>query len=120
MRGVGGMVGERRQGWGSSVKGFPRQRGELSSRYLSVPVFGFGQSFSIRAPNPFHGRTSTSVTAAEGRMSSMHPALHRLECKGWGVSKWETAPERNPGGFKCKQVASAVAQVMWPAEENST
>ena len=67
---------------------------------------------------------------------SLYPALHRLEEKGWVVSKWETAPDRNRE-FKYyrltekgrkqlmveesqwKQMAEAVARVMWPvAEEN--
>ncbi len=26
---------------------------------------------------------------------SLYPALHRLERRGWAVSKWETAPDRN-------------------------
>src|ERR1039457_7692446 len=26
---------------------------------------------------------------------SLYPALHRLEKRGWVVSKWETAPDRN-------------------------
>src|SRR6476660_9973293 len=26
---------------------------------------------------------------------SLYPALHRLERRGWIVSKWETAPDRN-------------------------
>ena len=26
---------------------------------------------------------------------SLYPALHRLERRGWVVSKWETAPDRN-------------------------
>ena len=26
---------------------------------------------------------------------SLYPALHRLEQRGWVVSKWETAPDRN-------------------------
>src|SRR6202012_1533809 len=26
---------------------------------------------------------------------SLYPALHRLERKGWVISKWETAPDRN-------------------------
>jgi transcriptional regulator len=68
---------------------------------------------------------------------SLYPALHRLERKGWIVSKWETAPDRNRE-FKYyrlttagerqllaeeaqwKKPASAVARVMWPAEENLT
>ena len=67
---------------------------------------------------------------------SLYPALHRLEEKGWVVSKWETAPDRNRE-FKYyrltekgkkqlvveesqwKQMAEAVARVMWPAVEES-
>jgi PadR family transcriptional regulator PadR len=65
---------------------------------------------------------------------SLYPALHRLEQRGWVVSKWEMAPDRNRE-FKYyrltekgrkqlvveesqwKQMAEAVARVMWPAEE---
>src|SRR3984885_565155 len=65
---------------------------------------------------------------------SLYPALHRLEKRGWVVSKWETAPDRNRE-FKYyrltnkgkkqllveesqwKQMAEAVARVMWPAAE---
>jgi transcriptional regulator len=65
---------------------------------------------------------------------SLYPALHRLERKGWVVSKWETAPDRNRE-FKYyrltqkgkkqllveesewKQMAEAVARVMWPVAE---
>jgi transcriptional regulator len=63
---------------------------------------------------------------------SLYPALHRLEKRGWVASKWETAPDRNrefkyyrltPKGRKqlaaeesqWKQMAEAVARVMWPA-----
>jgi len=67
---------------------------------------------------------------------SLYPALHRLEEKGWVVSKWETAPDRNRE-FKYyrltdkgkkqlvleesqwKQMADAVARVMWPATEEN-
>jgi PadR family transcriptional regulator, regulatory protein PadR len=67
---------------------------------------------------------------------SLYPALHRMEKKGWITAKWETAPDRNrefkyyrltPEGKKqlvveesqWKQMAEAVARVMWPvAEEN--
>ena len=68
---------------------------------------------------------------------SLYPALHRLERKGWIVSKWETAPNHNrefkyyrlttagkrqllAEESKWKQLAGAVARVMWPAEENLT
>ena len=63
---------------------------------------------------------------------SLYPALHRMERKGWIISKWEMAKERNrefkyyrltPAGrkqlarqeSKWKQLAAAVATVMWPA-----
>ena len=66
---------------------------------------------------------------------SLYPALHRLEGKGCIVSKWQIAPDRNrefkyyrltaagkkqllAEESKWKQLASAVAQVMWPAEES--
>jgi PadR family transcriptional regulator, regulatory protein PadR len=65
---------------------------------------------------------------------SLYPALHRLERRGWVASKWETAPDRNrefkyyrltaagrkqlqKEESKWKQMARAVAQIMWPAEE---
>jgi transcriptional regulator len=67
---------------------------------------------------------------------SLYPALHRLERRGWVVSKWETAPDRNRE-FKYyrlteqgrkqllaeesqwRQMTEAVARVMWPAAEES-
>src|SRR5260370_188877 len=67
---------------------------------------------------------------------SLYPALHRLEKRGWVVSKWETAPDRNRE-FKYyqltekgrkqltleesqwKQMAEAVARIMWPEAEES-
>ena len=67
---------------------------------------------------------------------SLYPALHRLERRGWVTSKWEMAPDRNRE-FKYyrltdkgrkqlvveesqwKQMAEAVARVMWPAVEES-
>lgn len=67
---------------------------------------------------------------------SLYPALHRLEKRGLVVSKWETAPDRNRE-FKYyrltdkgkkqlvveesqwKQMADAVARVMWPAAEEN-
>jgi len=63
---------------------------------------------------------------------SLYPDLHRMERQGWIISKWEMAKERNrefkyyrltPAGrkqlarqeSKWKQLAAAVATVMWPA-----
>jgi DNA-binding PadR family transcriptional regulator len=65
---------------------------------------------------------------------SLYPALHRLERRGWIVSKWEMARERKrefkyyrltPSGrkqlaveeSKWKQLAKAIGNVMWPVEE---
>lgn len=67
---------------------------------------------------------------------SLYPALHRLERRGWVVSKWEMASDRNRE-FKYyrltekgrkqliveesqwKQMSEAVARVMWPTTEES-
>ena len=67
---------------------------------------------------------------------SLYPALHRLEQQGLVSAKWETAPDRNRE-FKYyrltekgrkqlvveesqwKQMAEAVARIMWPAGEES-
>ncbi len=67
---------------------------------------------------------------------SLYPALHRLEKRGWVNAKWEMAPDRNRE-FKYyrltekgrkqlvveesqwKQMAEAVARVMWPTVEES-
>jgi PadR family transcriptional regulator, regulatory protein PadR len=66
---------------------------------------------------------------------SLYPALHRLERKGWLAAKWESAGKDlkrefkyyrlTPAGRKqltkeesnWKQMALAIARVMWPAED---
>jgi len=67
---------------------------------------------------------------------SLYPALHRLERKGWVVSKWEVAPDRNREfkyyrltergkkqlvmeESKWRQMVDAVARVMTPATQES-
>jgi PadR family transcriptional regulator PadR len=67
---------------------------------------------------------------------SLYPALHRLERRGWVVSKWEMASDRNREfkyyrltekgkkqlvveESKWKRMGEAVARVMWPAAEES-
>jgi PadR family transcriptional regulator PadR len=67
---------------------------------------------------------------------SLYPALHRLEQKGWIVSKWEVAPDRNREfkyyrltaqgkkqlvleQSKWKQMVEAVARVLSTAAEES-
>ncbi len=78
-------------------------------------------------------RTTENVLQVEH--GSLYPALHRLERKGWVVSSWESTGEQKrefkyyrltPAGkkqlaseeSKWKQLARAIGQVMWPAEEN--
>jgi PadR family transcriptional regulator, regulatory protein PadR len=77
-------------------------------------------------------RTSEDVLRVEH--GSLYPALHRLERRGLIVSKWEMAKDRHrefkyyrltPAGrkqlateeSKWKQLAGAIARVMWPAAE---
>jgi PadR family transcriptional regulator, regulatory protein PadR len=78
-------------------------------------------------------RTSDEVLQVEH--GSLYPALHRLERRGWVTAKWETAKDRNrefkyyrltlagkkqlaAEESKWKQLAGAIARVMWPAEES--
>jgi transcriptional regulator len=67
---------------------------------------------------------------------SLYPALHRLEGKGWLAAKWGPAGKDlkrefkyyrlTPAGKKqrileesrWKQMAAAIARVMWPAEQD--
>jgi len=90
------------------------------------PLHGWGVSERIR---------QMSRDALRVQQGSLYPALHRLERKGWLVAKWEPAAKDQKREFKYyrltaagkkqlateeskwKQMASAIARVMWPAEE---
>jgi PadR family transcriptional regulator, regulatory protein PadR len=79
-------------------------------------------------------RTTSDVLQVEH--GSLYPALHRLEKKGWLSAKWELAGKDlkrefkydrlTPAGrkqlameeSKWKQLAGAIASVMWPVEES--
>jgi len=79
-------------------------------------------------------RTTDDVLQVEH--GSLYPALHRLERKGWLSAKWESAGKDlkrefkyyrlTPAGRKqliaeesnWKQLAAAIANVMWPVEES--
>lgn len=79
-------------------------------------------------------RTTDDVLQVEH--GSLYPALHRLERKGWLSAKWEAAAKDQKREFKYyrltaagkkqlaaeesrwKQMAGAIARVMWPAEES--
>ena len=78
-------------------------------------------------------RTTDEVLQVEH--GSLYPALHRLERKGWVAAKWEAAGKDLRREFKYyrltprgkkqlaaeesrwKQLAGAIARVMWPAKE---
>ena len=77
-------------------------------------------------------RTTDDVLQVEH--GSLYPALHRLERRGWVTARWALARDRNrefkyyrltPAGrrqllreeSKWKQLAGAIARIMWPAEE---
>lgn len=79
-------------------------------------------------------RTTSDVLQVEH--GSLYPALHRLERKKWIAAKWETASKDSKREFKYyrltpagkkqlvaeeskwKRLATAIASVMWPAEES--
>jgi PadR family transcriptional regulator len=80
-------------------------------------------------------RTTEDVLQVEH--GSLYPALHRMERKGWLIAKWEMAKERKREfkyyrltlagrkqlareESKWKQLAAAVATVMWPATGDPT
>jgi transcriptional regulator len=79
-------------------------------------------------------RTTDNVLQVEH--GSLYPALHRLERQGWLAAKWEPAGTDLKREFKYyrltaagrrqltaeesrwKQLAGAIARVMWPAGES--
>jgi PadR family transcriptional regulator, regulatory protein PadR len=79
-------------------------------------------------------RTTDDVLQVEH--GSLYPALHRLERKGWIAAKWEPAAKDSKREYKFyrltqsgrkqllteesrwKQMANAIARVMWPVKEN--
>ena len=74
-------------------------------------------------------RTTEDVLQVEH--GSLYPALHRLERKGWLASRWEVRESKRELKYyrltaagkrqlaaeesKWKQLAGAIARVMWPA-----
>ncbi len=104
-------------------------QGTLDMLILRTLLFGPAHGHSIGK----HIQKTTN-DLLQVQHGSLYPALHRLERKGWVLSKWEQAPDRNrefkyyrltPAGRKqllaeesnWKQMANAVAQIMWPVEE---
>lgn len=119
----------------SSMEKQKSERVELLQGTLDMLILRtllFGPSHGHQIGKHIQRTTDDVLQVQHG---SLYPALHRLERKGWIVSKWETAPDRNrefkyyrltaagkkqllAEESKWKQMASAVAQIMWPAREN--
>jgi transcriptional regulator len=104
-------------------------QGTLDMLILRTLLFGPAHGHQI---TKHLQHTTDSVLRVEH--GSLYPALHRLERKGWVVSKWETAKDRNrefryyrltAAGKKqlgreesrWKQMTEAIARVMWPVKE---
>ncbi len=104
-------------------------QGTLDMLILRTLLFGHAHGHEIAKHIQ---RTSDEVLQVEH--GSLYPALHRLERKGLIVSKWEMAKDRRrefkyyrltPAGrrqlsaeeSKWKELAGAIARVMWPMAE---
>jgi transcriptional regulator len=104
-------------------------QGTLDMLILRTLLFGVAHGHQIAK----HIQSTTSAVL-QVEHGSLYPALHRLERKGWVVSKWETARDRNrefkyyrltPAGRKqltfeesrWRQLTDAIARIMWPVEE---
>jgi PadR family transcriptional regulator, regulatory protein PadR len=104
-------------------------QGTLDMLILKTLLFGPAHGHQIAKHIQ---RTTAEVLQVEH--GSLYPALHRLEQRGWVISKWETAKERKrefkfyrltPHGrkqlvreeSKWRQLVTAIGRVMWPAQE---
>ncbi len=105
-------------------------QGTLDMLILRTLVFGPAHGHEIAKHLQ---RTTDNLLQVEH--GSLYPALHRLERKGWLAAKWESAGKDLKREFKYyrltaagkkqlaaeeskwKQMAGAIARVMWPAEE---
>ena len=122
-----------------SSKGVPNEpsdriellQGTLDMLILRTLLFGPAHGHQIAKHIQ---RTTEDVLQVEH--GSLYPALHRLERKGWIAAKWEPAGKEQKREFKYyrlseagrnrllaeeskwKQMTSAIARVMWPAEES--
>ena len=102
-------------------------QGTLDMLILRTLVFGPAHGHEIAKHIQ---RTTDDLLQVEH--GSLYPALHRLERKGWVVSRWEAAKDRNrqfkyyrltPMGkkqlareeSKWKQLVAAISRLMAPA-----
>jgi transcriptional regulator len=105
-------------------------QGTLDMLILRTLLFGAAHGHQIAK----HIRSSTDEVL-QVEHGSLYPALHRLERKGWVLSKWEPAKDRNrefkyyrltaagrkqlaAEESKWKQLARAIGQVICPAQES--
>jgi PadR family transcriptional regulator, regulatory protein PadR len=129
-------IGKDVEGRLSSMEKTAQQRANLLQGTLDMLVLRtllYGPAHGHQIGKHIQRTTNDFLQMQHG---SLYPALHRLERRGWVVSKWETAPDRNRE-FKYyrltekgrkqltveesqwKQMAEAVARVMWPTAEES-
>ena len=100
---------------------------------LILRTLVFGPAHGHRIAKHIQGATEDVLQVEHG---SLYPALHRLEWKGWLAAKWEAAPGQKrefkyyrltaagrrqlaAEESKWKQLAGAIARVMWPVKEGS-
>jgi PadR family transcriptional regulator, regulatory protein PadR len=105
-------------------------QGTLDMLILKTLLFGPAHGHQIAKHIQ---RTTEDVLQVEH--GSLYPALHRLERRGWVAAKWEMPKDRKREykyyrltatgrkqltveESKWKQLAGAIARVMWPAEES--
>ena len=107
------------------------RRSELLQGTLDMLILRtllFGPAHGHQIAKHIHRTTEDVLQVEHG---SLYPALHRMERKGWLTSKWEIAGESNrelryyrltrdgrkqlsSKESKWKEMASAVARIMWP------
>ena len=107
-------------------------KGHLDLLLLAVLADGPAHGYAVI--EALRSRSSGTFDLPEG---TIYPALHRLERRGLVAAKWEMAKDRNrefkyyrltPAGkkqlaseeSKWKQMAGAIARVMWPASGEET
>jgi len=114
-----------------TAKRQPQDRSELLQGTLDMLILRtliFGPAHGHQIAKHLQRTTQDFLQVEHG---SLYPALHRMERKGWITAKWETSKERNrefkyyrltqvgrqqldAKESKWKQMAAAVARVMWP------
>lgn len=120
----------------STMERKPQKRADLLQGTLDMLILRtllFGPAHGHQIGKHIQRTTNDFLQLQHG---SLYPALHRLERRGWVTSRWEMASDRNRE-FKYyrlsdkgrkqlvveesqwKQMAEAVARVLWPATEEN-